>query len=142
MLARLTSDEVLSWPRGLQNCSLPGCASGIHSYSKHSSPTFQCLRTRNSHQQLENDHSKHAHFQNFPLFSALIQSGPLQVYWSLRLIQEIKTLKFEQDGKTLVMDVRYLDLICHGNVWCHDVMITRSNFSQKGIFRNYLDSNS
>ena len=31
--------------------------------------------------------------------------GPLQVHWSLQLIEEIKTLIFEQDSEILMLDV-------------------------------------
>jgi len=74
------------------------------------------------------------------------------VCWSLKLTQEIsivsKTLIFEQEGETVVLDVRRL--IYHGNfhftsciiqtdgiVWYHDGMTTESSCENEGDFDKF-----
>jgi hypothetical protein len=92
-------------------------------------------------------------------FSVMMQpisfkSGPNVLIFEInsRNIKLSKTLKFEQEGKTVVLDIR--GLICHGDfhftsciigtdgiVWYHDSMTTGSSCENKGDFYKFSSRN-
>jgi hypothetical protein len=95
---------------------------------------------------------KHETHQTCPCFSAMMQPisfksapGVLVFEINSRNIKVSKTLKFEQEGETVVMHIR--GLVYHGNfhftsriigtngiVWYHDGMTTRSGCENEGDF--------